>query len=88
LNDETLEKKFTPYPKSYISMAVDDIPNFFIMLGPNSGTGAGSLTILLEAEGDYKIKCIRKLQKEDYAPMVPKRQCVQDFSDYVGEDLK
>jgi hypothetical protein len=84
----TLADKFTPYPKSYLTVAVDDLPNFFIMLGPNSGIGAGSLTVLLEAEGDYVVKCIRKLQKEDYASMAPKKQRVQDFSDYVGEYFK
>ncbi|POR38890.1 Uncharacterized protein TPAR_00894 [Tolypocladium paradoxum] len=82
---ETLEKKFAPFPATYISLAVDDFPNYFMMLGPNSAVGAGSLTCLLEAEGDYIVKCIRKLQKEDYATMVPKRARVQDFSDYVGK---
>ncbi|KAI1612436.1 flavin-binding monooxygenase [Exophiala viscosa] len=87
-NGATLKEKFSPYPKTYLSLAVDDFPNFFIMLGPNSGIGAGTLTILLEAEGDYIIKCIRKLQKEDYVTMAPKRARVEDFSEYVGEYFK
>ncbi|KAH8901310.1 FAD/NAD(P)-binding domain-containing protein [Thozetella sp. PMI_491] len=84
----TLAEKFTPYPKTYLTMMVDDLPNFFIILGPNSSIGAGTLTILLEAEGDYVVKCIRKLQKEDYASLVPRQVRVQDFSDYVGEYFK
>lgn len=87
-NGVTLKEKFSPYPKTYLTVAVDDFPNFFIMLGPNSGIGAGTLTILLEAEGDYIIKCIRKLQKEDYVTMAPKRARVEDFSEYVGEYFK
>ncbi|KAH7367036.1 hypothetical protein B0T11DRAFT_221447 [Plectosphaerella cucumerina] len=82
---KTLAEKFEPFPATYISLAVDEFPNYFMMLGPNSGVGAGSLTCLLEAEGDYIVKCIRKLQKEDYASMVPKQARVQDFSDYVGD---
>ncbi|GKU08522.1 monooxygenase [Fusarium langsethiae] len=69
-------------------MAVDDFPNYFMMLGPNSAVGAGSLTCLIEAEGDYIIKCIRKLQKEDYVTMAPKSARVNDFSDYIGEYFK
>ncbi|RAL66248.1 hypothetical protein DID88_005919 [Monilinia fructigena] len=42
----------------------------------------GSLTRIIESEGDYIVKCIRKLQKEDYASMVPKKQRVEDFSKY------
>lgn len=45
--------------------------------------GAGALTIVMEAEGDYIIKCMRKVQREDYASMVPKRSRVKDFTKYV-----
>lgn len=67
----TLKDKFNPFPATYLTMAVDGFPNYFMMLGPNSAIGAGSLTCLLEAEGDYIVKCIRKLQKEDYVTMTP-----------------
>jgi hypothetical protein len=50
--------------------------------------GAGALTIVMEAEGDYIVKCIRKLQKEDYASMVPKKNRVKDFSAYVEAYFK
>ncbi|KAK2672805.1 FAD/NAD(P)-binding domain superfamily [Fusarium oxysporum f. sp. vasinfectum] len=84
----TLKDKFNPFPATYLTMAVDGFPNYFMMLGPNSAIGAGSLTCLLEAEGDYIVKCIRKLQKEDYVTMTPKASRVQDFADYIGEYFK
>ncbi|EXJ79534.1 hypothetical protein A1O3_07813 [Capronia epimyces CBS 606.96] len=85
---KTLQEEFSPQPQTYLSVAVANFPNFFMMLGPNSGIAAGTLTILLEAEGDYIVKCIRKLQKEDYLTMTPKRARVDDFSAYVGEYFK
>jgi hypothetical protein len=87
-NNKTLTQKFNPFPQTYLSIAVDEFPNLFIMLGPNSAIGAGSLTVLLEAQGDYIVKCIRKLQKEDYSWMMPKQERVRDFSDYVGDYFK
>ncbi|KAF4943566.1 hypothetical protein FGADI_13324 [Fusarium gaditjirri] len=84
----TLKDKFDPFPATYLTMTVDGFPNYFMMLGPNSAIGAGSLTCLLEAEGDYIVKCIRKLQKEDYITMTPKASRVQDFADYIGEYFK
>ncbi|KAH9219529.1 flavin-binding monooxygenase [Leptodontidium sp. 2 PMI_412] len=63
-------------------------PNYFMMLGPNSAIGTGSQTMILETEGDYIIKCIRKLQKEDYLSITPKLARVRDFQDYVGEYFK
>lgn len=78
----SLRDRFTPYPEAYLSLAVDGFPNFFMMLGPNSAIGSGSLTMILESEGDYIVKCIRKLQKEDYASMTIKRERVADWSEY------
>jgi cation diffusion facilitator CzcD-associated flavoprotein CzcO len=87
-NGANLEERYTPYPKTYLSIAVDGFPNYFMMLGPNAVVGSGSLTMILEMEGDYITKCIRKLQKEDYVTMTPKRERVKDFSQYIDEYFK
>ena len=84
----SLQKRFTPHAETYLAMAVDGFPNFFMMLGPNSAIGSGSLTMMIETEGDYIIKCIRKLQKEDYLSMTVKPERVRDFSDYCEEYFK
>lgn len=84
----SLQKRFTPFPETYLAVVVDGFPNYFIMLGPNSAIGSGSLTMMIENTGDYIIKCIRKLQKEDYASMTPKAERVQDFTDYLNEYFK
>ncbi|KAI1768018.1 flavin-binding monooxygenase [Hypoxylon sp. FL1150] len=84
----SLQERFTPFPTAYLSLAVDQFPNFFMMLGPNSAIGSGSLTVILENEGDYIIKCIRKLQKEDYATMTIKPERVRDWSEYCHEYFK
>lgn len=88
MNEETLAQRLTPVPETYLTIMVDNFPNYFMMFGPNAGIGAGPLTALLEAQGDYIVKCIRKLQKEDYAWMMPQQDRVKDFSEYVGEYFK
>ena len=79
----SLDEQFRPYPEAYLSVAVDGFPNLFFVLGPNSAIGAGSLTMMLEAEGDYVVRCLRKLQKEDYATMEVRARRVADWSAYV-----
>ncbi|KAI1114209.1 flavin-binding monooxygenase [Nemania sp. NC0429] len=86
--DLTLASRFTPFPEAYLSVAVDSFPNYFMMLGPNSAIGAGSLNVILEAEGDYIVKCIRKLQKEDYATMTVKPERVRDWREFCHEYFK
>jgi hypothetical protein len=83
LNGATLKNRFDPYPESYMRLAVDGFPNHFMMLGPNSGVGSGSLTKIIESLGDYIVKCIRKLQKENIAAMHIKRRRVDDFNAYA-----
>ncbi|KAM5347635.1 hypothetical protein ACJ41O_007459 [Fusarium nematophilum] len=87
-NGATLTKKWKPHFQSYLSLAVDEFPNFFIIGGPNSGLGSGSLISIFEAQGDYIVKAIRKLQKEDYATIEVKPERVADFSQYVDEYFK
>ncbi|KAI1816668.1 flavin-binding monooxygenase [Poronia punctata] len=84
----TLAERFKPFPEAYLSLAVDSFPNHFLVLGPNSAIGSGSLTKILESEGDYIVKCIRKLQKEDYATMTVKPERVRDWSEYCHEYFK
>lgn len=80
VNGQTMKQKFTPYPETYMSLATDGFPNFFMMLGPNAAIGTGTLTTMIEMTGDYIIKCIRKLQKENIMKMEVQSRRVKDFS--------
>lgn len=73
-----------PHPESYLSVMVDGFPNYLMMFGPNSAIGFGSLTKILEAECDYCVRVLRKLQRDDYACLEPKAERVRDFQRYIG----
>jgi hypothetical protein len=81
----TLAQRWTPHPESYLSVACDGFPNLLMMFGPNSAIGFGSLTKILEAECDYAVRVVRKIQKEDYATFEPRAERVADFSRYTQE---
>lgn len=83
-----MASKFVPYPKSYMSLAMTDFPNFFTVLGPNSLIGTGSLTMMIESQCDYIVKCVRKIQRENIRSMDVKMERVEDFSRYVDEYFK
>ncbi|KAF2104348.1 putative monooxygenase [Rhizodiscina lignyota] len=83
VNGVTLQQRFDPYPEAYMSVAVDGFPNWWLMMGPNSGVGSGSLTKIIESVGDYIVKCIRKLQKENIRSMHIKESRVRDFNAYA-----
>jgi cation diffusion facilitator CzcD-associated flavoprotein CzcO len=85
---KTLVERWGTRPESYLSLAVDGFPNYLMMFGPNSAIGFGSLTKILEAECDYVVKVLRKVQKEDYATIEPKPERVRDFTQYIGAYFK
>jgi hypothetical protein len=85
---QTMAAKFKPYPESYLSLAVDQFPNYFMILGPNAAIGSGTLTTMMEMEGDYIIKCIRKMQKENIVSMEVQQRRVKDFSRVVDNYFK
>lgn len=85
---QTIAQKFNPFPQTYLSMATDGFPNYFMMLGPNAAIGTGSLTMMVEMEGDYIVKCIRKMQKEDIRFMDVKPKMVQNFSRIIDSYFK
>ncbi|KAH6985392.1 hypothetical protein EDB80DRAFT_821927 [Ilyonectria destructans] len=87
-NGTTLANRWKPQIESYLALAVDQFPNFLIVGGPGSGLGSGSLVSVFEAQGDYVVKAIRKMQKEDYATIEIKPERVADFSQYIDEYFK
>lgn len=82
-NDLSLAEKWHERPLNYLSHSIAGFPNFFAMLGANSAIGSGSLTFMIETVGDYIVKSIRKIQKENIASMVVKPERERDFIEYV-----
>lgn len=68
----SLREQWEEIPEAYLSMAPENMPNYFLFLGPNGGPGLGSAVPFLENEAKYMIKCIQKLQREWYKSMCPK----------------
>lgn len=82
-NGLCLSERWQKRATTYLSHSISSFPNLFTMLGPNSAIGSGSLTFMIENVGDYIIKCVRKLQKENIAAMVVKTTREKDFTQYV-----
>ncbi|KAH7350443.1 hypothetical protein BKA66DRAFT_563373 [Pyrenochaeta sp. MPI-SDFR-AT-0127] len=75
-------------PESYVGLAPENMPNFYIFLGPNGGPGVGSTVPFLENGARYMIMCIQKMQREWIKSMVPKRSAVKDFGRYTDAFLE
>ncbi|KAH9888553.1 FAD/NAD-P-binding domain-containing protein [Cubamyces lactineus] len=78
-----LNKRWSPHPETYLSLAVDGFPNFFNLIGPNSGIGTGSLLAIMEAQVMYIARAIGKMQRERIRSMEPKPEAIRAFDAYL-----
>jgi len=88
LNGITLADHWSKRASTYMSITTDSFPNLFMMLGPNSAIGSGSLTKMIESVGDYIFKCLRKIQRENIRSMSIKSARVRDFLRYSDAYFK
>ncbi|KAI0712848.1 hypothetical protein C8T65DRAFT_739260 [Cerioporus squamosus] len=82
-NGVVLNEKWKPYPSSYLSMCVDEFPNMFMVLGPNSVIGAGTLLPIIEFSVNYAVQATAKMQRERLKSMEVKVDAVRDFDQYI-----
>jgi hypothetical protein len=85
LNGVDLSETWKDDPESYVSVAVPQIPNYFLMMGPNCLGGHGSLVESLNWTGDYFVKWIKKIATEDIKYVMPKQNVVDAFIKYTDE---
>jgi hypothetical protein len=84
-NGADLSKRWLDDPESYLSVATPDMPNYFMMMGPNCLGGHGSLVESLNWTGDYFVKWIKKMATEDIKYAEPKKQVVDAFIKYSDQ---
>ncbi|EKM58936.1 uncharacterized protein PHACADRAFT_205130 [Phanerochaete carnosa HHB-10118-sp] len=82
-NGTTLKDYWQEYPRTYISLCQDQHPNWFQMVGPNSAMALGSLVPVVEAQADYLVACISKIQRQRIKTMVVRKEAVDDFQRHL-----
>jgi hypothetical protein len=78
----SLAEKWKDIPSTYLSLATDAFPNYFISLGPNSALGTGNLLLLIERAIDYITACLSKMQRDNIRSMAPRPDSVKTFVEF------
>ena len=64
LGNETLDHAWSNGAVAYKGMAVTGFPNWFIMMGPNTGPGHTSVLVYTEAQIAHALSAIKKIRRE------------------------
>lgn len=72
-------------PEAYLGTTVAGFPNMFIMYGPNTNHGAGSVPYSNECQYRYILDAIKKLQDGDYGYLDLKSEVMENWRDEMEQ---
>jgi cation diffusion facilitator CzcD-associated flavoprotein CzcO len=62
-NGQTLAQAWGDVPRAYLGMSVPGFPNLFLLYGPNTNGGTGSVIYTIEANVNHVIGALRELER-------------------------
>jgi cation diffusion facilitator CzcD-associated flavoprotein CzcO len=80
-NDRTLDEVWSERPTAYLSVAVPEFPNFFMLNGPNSPVGNFSLIQTAEMQMDYVMQLVELVTNGQLEHAVVTEDAAQRFDD-------
>jgi len=87
LYGKSLSEVWSSGIKAHRTVAVPGFPNFFLLLGPNSGLGHNSVILMIEAQVRYVLQCIEALRQRGIATLDPREDAAEQFDDALRSDM-
>ncbi len=75
-------------PEAYLGTSVADFPNFFIMVGPNTGLGHNSMIYMIESQVQYIAECLRELARQGARTMNLRHDVQRDFNARLQHEMR
>ncbi|HEX2088202.1 MAG TPA: NAD(P)/FAD-dependent oxidoreductase [Solirubrobacteraceae bacterium] len=66
-------------PRAYLGMSVPGFPNMFLLYGPNTNGGTGSVIYTIEANVSHVISALREMDRADARRIEVTRQAAEEF---------
>ncbi|RSN69943.1 flavin-containing monooxygenase [Actinomadura sp. WAC 06369] len=67
---------------------IPGLPNFFMLLGPNTGLGHNSVVFMIEVQIRHVLSCLRMLQESGADAIEPKPEAARRFNDRLHRRLR
>ena len=75
----TLAQEWAQLPRAYLGMSVPDFPNMFLLYGPNTNGGTGSVIYTIEAGMNHVLAALAELARADARQIEVRRQAAERF---------
>jgi cation diffusion facilitator CzcD-associated flavoprotein CzcO len=68
---------------AYLGVTVSGFPNFFMLLGPNTGLGHNSVVLMIEAQVRYAMKCLKLMKRRNQRVLEVRPEIQQSFVEEI-----
>jgi cation diffusion facilitator CzcD-associated flavoprotein CzcO len=75
----TLAAEWSPVPRAYLGMSIPGFPNLFLLYGPNTNGGTGSVIYTIEAGMTHVLAALEALARSDARQIEVRRGTAQRF---------
>lgn len=72
---------------AYLGVTVSGFPNFFMLLGPNTGLGHNSVVLMIEAQVRYVINCLKLMKKRNISAMEVRAESQKHFAENLRDHM-
>jgi cation diffusion facilitator CzcD-associated flavoprotein CzcO len=83
----TLSEEWSEVPRAYLGMSVPGFPNMFLLYGPNTNGGTGSVIYTIESGMAHVIAALDELERTDTRRIEVRRQSAEAFDRELRERL-
>jgi cation diffusion facilitator CzcD-associated flavoprotein CzcO len=68
---------------AYLGVNVSGFPNFFILLGPNTGLGHNSVVLMVEGQVRYTMNCLKLMKRKKQRVLEVRPEIQQSFVEEI-----
>lgn len=76
----TVQQLWRNGPQAYLGMATHGLPNYFMLMGPNTGVGNQSIVFMIEAQARYIAAVLRAMRAYEATRVEVKSHVQQQFN--------
>lgn len=87
LDGRALDDAWRDGPRAYLGLTVAGFPNFFLMYGPNTNVGSGSVVHMLESQIAYIVQAVRALHDPEVLYMDVREGVLSEFDERLQRRL-
>lgn len=74
-------------PKAHRGVTLPGFPNFFMLYGPNTNLGHGSILFMLETQADYVVSCLKLMRSKGLATMEPLTSSMARYNETLHAEM-